>query len=57
MIDTDLAFEYSEVEADIRGGIDSVVNPLSGKIICDSLGELVSQPAVMDCHGEVIIRS
>ena len=57
MIDTDLAFEYSEVEADIRGGIDSVVNPLSGRIVCDSLGELVSQPAVMECHGEVVIRN
>ena len=56
MTDTDLAFEYSEVDAQIRGSIDSVVNPLSGRIVCDGLGELVHQPAVMECRGEVIIR-
>lgn len=39
--DADFAFEYSEVEADIKGDIISVKNPLSGKITADSIGEII----------------
>ena len=53
----DLAFEYSNVEADIRGQIDSVKNPKSGTIAADSVGEIIMGDAVMDCTGEVVIRS
>lgn len=53
---TDLAFEYSEVEADIRGHIDSVKNPLSGRITADSVGEVIRGGAVMDCTGQVCLR-
>lgn len=52
----DLAFEYSDVEADIRGHIDSVKNPASGKIVADSVGEVIRKDAVMECTGEVILR-
>ena len=54
---TDLAFEYSDVDADIRGHILSVKNPRSGKIVADSVGEIIREDAVMDCQGEVILRS
>lgn len=37
----DFAFEYSEVEANIKGNIISVKNPLSGKITADSIGEII----------------
>lgn len=41
MEDCDLAFEYSEVNADIKGHIVSIKNPHKGKISVDSLGELI----------------
>ncbi len=57
MKETDLAFEYSDVEADVRGHILSVKNPKSGKIVADSVGEIIHENPVMECVGEVEIRS
>ena len=37
----DLAFERSSVRAEIRGHIDSVKNPVSGRITADSIGEII----------------
>ena len=56
MVDTDLAFEYSDVEAAIHGHIDSVKNPRSGEIVADSVGEVILGDAVMECTGKVTIR-
>ncbi len=54
---TDLSFEYSDVEADIRGNILSVKNPRSGEITADSVGEIImTDDTVMDCTGTVKIR-
>lgn len=54
---TDLAFEYSDVEADVRGHVLSVKNPRSGHITLDSVGEIImTDDVVMDCTGEVHIR-
>lgn len=39
--DADLAFEYSEVEATVRGNITSVKNPLTGHIRAGSYGEII----------------
>lgn len=39
--DADLAFEYSEVDADIRGHITSIKNPRKGYIIADGIGEII----------------
>ena len=41
MIDTNLALEYSDVDATIKGEILSVKNPKSGRIICDKINDLV----------------
>lgn len=41
MIDTDLAFERSEVEAEITTPVISIKNPLSGRIIVPSVGEII----------------
>ncbi len=57
MEDTDLAFEYSDVEADVRGHILSVKNPKSGRIIADSVGEVICGDAVIECTGEVVLRA
>ena len=40
LINTTLAFEYSTVDADIDGGVDSVLNPSGGTITADFIGEL-----------------
>lgn len=56
MEDTDLSFEYSDVDADIKGHIISVKNPKSGVITADSVGEIIREEAIMPCHGEVFIR-
>ncbi len=56
MENTDLSFEYSEVDADIIGHIDSVKNPKSGTIVADSVGEIISEDAIMKCRGQVLIR-
>ena len=53
---TDLAFEYSDVEATINGHVDSVKNPRSGHITLDSVGEIIMGDAVMECTGQVHIR-
>jgi len=51
-----LAFEYSDVRADIRGSVRSVKNPSSGLIVADSIGEVIldeniKQPA--NCKIEI----
>ncbi len=53
---TDLAFEYSDVQATVQGHIDSVKNPRSGSITADSVGEVIFGDAVMECTGTVHIR-
>ena len=54
---TDLSFEYSDVQAEIIGHVDSVKNPRSGHITLDSVGEVImTDDVVMECVGEVHIR-
>ena len=43
LINTTLAFEYANVEADIRGTVESVFNPGSGTIKADQIRHLVIQ--------------
>lgn len=56
MEDTDLSFEYSEVEADVKGHVISVKNPKSGTITVDSVGEIIKEAPVMECFGEIVVR-
>lgn len=48
LMNTTLAFEYSSVEVEIIGMIDSVMNPLSGTIITDEIGELILDETKID---------
>lgn len=58
MENTDLSFEYSDVEATITGHVDSIKNPRSGSITVDSVGEVImTDDVVMECTGKVIIRA
>lgn len=56
MEDTDLSFEYSDVEADIVGDVISIKNPKSGKIVADTVGEIIWDDPVMECTGEIVQR-
>ena len=53
MIDTDLSFERSEVEATLTAPIVSIKNPLSGHIYVPCAGEIIRDD--MNSRGEVII--
>lgn len=48
LINTDLAFEYSNVYADIRSSVVSVKNPISGFVHAQSIGELIMEPERVD---------
>lgn len=55
--DCDRAFEYSTVNADIKGSITNIKNPRSGRITADAIGSItidqnIKSPA--DC--EIIVR-
>ncbi|MCM1265986.1 MAG: DUF3737 family protein [Candidatus Gastranaerophilales bacterium] len=56
MDETDLSFEYSDVNADVSGHIISIKNPKSGSITADSIGEVIMEDAVMECGGQVFVR-
>ena len=48
LIHTALAFEYSTVDAQIQGKIDSVLNPSGGIIRTDEIGELIIEKDKVD---------
>lgn len=61
LINTTLAFEYSTVDAEIIGKIDSVLNPTSGTILADYIEELIIEEDKIDssktniiCRNEVL---
>lgn len=55
--DCDLSFEYSDVQADIKGKILSVKNPLSGEITADEFGEIISEGSKYPCNAKIRKRS
>lgn len=48
LLNTTLAFEYSSVDAEITGKVDSVLNPASGVIRADEIGELTIEQDKVD---------
>ena len=56
MENCDLSFEYSEVDADIVGEITSVKNPVSGKILADSYGEIILSDSVKQLNAKILTR-
>lgn len=53
---TDLSFEYcTGIDAEVKGRIDSVKNPGSGKIKCDEIGQLILDSAKIDIKATEII--
>ena len=55
LINTTLAFEYSTVDAQIDGKVDSVLNPSGGTITADYIDELIIQPDKVDPDKTIII--
>ena len=43
MVDCDLSFEKSTVDAELRGFVHSVKNPYEGRIIADKIGEIIDE--------------
>lgn len=52
----DLAFEYSDVEATIEGNILSVKNPRSGRIVADTIGDILLENSVMENNCEIKVK-
>lgn len=48
LVNTDLAFEYSKVSAEISSSVVSVKNPTSGKIHAASIGEIIMEADRVD---------
>ena len=57
LINTTLAFEYSTVDAQITGSIDSVLNPSGGTIRAEHIGELILEKDKVDPQKTTIICS
>jgi len=54
-INTTLAFEYSTVDVETDGTIDSVINPSGGTIKAHGIGELTMDPDRVDVNATTII--
>ena len=52
----DLSFEYSHVNASIKGDVVSVKNPKSGKITADSIGKIILKDSIMKSRAKIIVR-
>ena len=58
MVGCDLSFENSTVEATIKGHVDSIKSPASGRIEADSVGEVVYERAPTDGQGcEIVVKN
>ncbi len=55
MVDTDLSFERSEVEAVLKAPIVSIKNPLTGHIYVPAVGEIIRD--IEEAKGEIIIQN
>ena len=56
MEETDLSFEYSSVNATIKGEVLSVKNPKSGRIEADGYGEVILADSVLNTTCEIVTR-
>ena len=55
LLNTDLAFEFSTVDAEVTTEIDSVKNPISGKIRAKAIREIILEPTQIDPEKTEII--
>lgn len=56
LLNTDLAFEYCTVDAEITSHIESIKNPYSGSICAKSIGEIIfDDPAINETETQIEI--
>ena len=53
MTDTDLAFEKSQVEAELTGSVVSIKNPAEGTIKVPAVGEIIMDDS--NAKGKIIV--
>lgn len=58
IVDTDLAFEYCEnIDAEVVTEIDSIKNPISGRIVCKGIKEIIRDDDSLDhSKTEIVIH-
>ena len=56
LVNKDLCFEYCTVDAEINSHVDSVKNPISGRIVADSIGEIIHESDKVDTSLTEIIE-
>lgn len=56
MVDCDLSFEKSTIEADIVGHIDSIKNPIAGYINVESVGDIILDLDDKDLNCKINIK-
>ena len=58
LINTTRAFEYSTVDADVIGKVDSVVNPTSGQIVADGFDSVTQDDKYVDpTKAKTVVRN
>lgn len=58
LLNTTRAFEYSTIDAEIVGKVDSVVNPTSGVIVADEFGEVTLDKQYVDpTKTKIVVRT
>ena len=55
LVNTDLCFEYCTVNAEIDSHVDSVKNPISGRIVAKSIGKIIHEADKVDVSKTEII--
>lgn len=53
MTDCDLSFEYSDVDATVKGYLESIKNPKSGKITVEKLGAIINEDSIFETKAEI----
>ena len=53
----DLSFEYSEVNAEIKGEIESVKNVVRGQVVADKFGSIIKEDSKLPLKAKIIERN
>lgn len=57
LLNTNLAFEYSTIDAEVDSNIESIKNPYSGRVVAKDIGEVIfNNPEMKAENTEVIIK-
>lgn len=56
LLNTNLAFEYSTIDVEVISKIDSIKNPIGGKIVAKEIGEIILEDNLIDSRKTEIIE-